>query len=89
MPSGNDANVTFKADMRLPLKQKDLLKTPTPGKVFAAGDFNGWNTTATELTDADGDSVYTKTEVIKSAQLINYKFLYGNKTGRNKLGKRS
>ncbi len=84
MPSGANANVTFKADMRLPLKQKDLLKTPTPGKVFAAGDFNGWNTTATELTDADGDSIYTKTEVIKSAQLINYKFLYGDKGGGTK-----
>ncbi len=84
MPTGANANVTFKADMRLPLKQRDLLLTPTKGKVFAAGDFNGWNTTATELTDADGDSIYTKTEVIKSGQMINYKFLYGDKGGGTK-----
>ncbi len=79
MPSGADANVTFKANMKLPLKQKDLVKAT--GKVYAAGSFNEWNTTADELTDPDGDSVYTKTVVIKSAQLINYKFLYGNKAG--------
>ncbi|MFA3783697.1 T9SS type A sorting domain-containing protein [Melioribacteraceae bacterium 4301-Me] len=79
MPSGNPANVTFNADMRLPIKQGDLI--PGVGKVYVAGDFNGWNTTADELTDTDGDSVYSKTVQINSAQLIHYKFLYGNQSG--------
>lgn len=78
--TGAKAVVEFRANMKLPLKQGDLLKTPLPGKVFIAGDFNGWNTTATELKDADGDSIYTATlDTIKSATKINYKFLYGNK----------
>ncbi len=78
--SGAKANVEFRANMKLPLKQGDLLKTPIPGKVFIAGDFNGWNTSATELVDADGDSIYTATlDTIKSGTTINYKFLYSNK----------
>lgn len=79
MPSGAAANVTFEADMRLPIKQGNLI--PGSGKVYVAGDFNGWNTTADELTDSNGDSVYTKTVQINSAQLIHYKFLYGDKSG--------
>ncbi len=78
--SGAKAVVEFRANMKLPLKQGDLVKTPLPGKVFAAGDFNGWSTTLTELKDADGDSIYTATlDTIKSGTKINYKFLYGNK----------
>lgn len=80
MPSGANAQVTFITDMRLPLKQKDLVKAT--GKVFAAGSFNGWSTTATELKDADGDSLYSAlVDTVKSGQLINYKFLYTNKSG--------
>ncbi len=81
MPTGADAEVTFKADMRLPMKQQTLVKGT--GKVYAAGDFNGWNTTATELVAgaAPQDSIYSATVTIKSAQLINYKFLYTDKNG--------
>lgn len=79
MPSGNPANVTFKADMRLPIKQGDLVIGS--GKVFVAGDFNGWSTSQDELIDDNNDSVYTKTVQINSGQLINYKFLYINKSG--------
>ncbi|MFA7418383.1 MAG: T9SS type A sorting domain-containing protein [Melioribacteraceae bacterium] len=78
--SGAKATVEFRANMKLPLKQGDLLKTPIPGKVFIAGDFNGWNTSATELTDADDDSIYTATlDTITSGTTVNYKFLYSNK----------
>jgi len=78
--SGVNATVNFVANMKLPLKQGDLVKTPLPGKVFAAGDFNGWSTSATELKDDDGDSLYTATvDTIKSGTTINYKFLYSNK----------
>ena len=79
--SGAKATVNFVANMKLPLKQGDLVKTPLPGKVFAAGDFNGWSTSATELKDDDGDSLYTATvDTIKSGTTINYKFLYSNKS---------
>lgn len=79
MPSGNPANVTFKADMRLPIKQGELIIGV--GKVYVAGDFNGWSTSQDELTDDNNDSVYTKTVQINSGQMINYKFLYINKSG--------
>ncbi|MDH7605072.1 MAG: carbohydrate-binding module family 20 domain-containing protein [Melioribacter sp.] len=79
MPSGNPANVTFKADMRLPIKQGELI--PGTGKVFVAGDFNSWSTSQDELIDDNNDSVYTKTVQINSGQMINYKFLYTNKSG--------
>lgn len=79
MPSGNPAQVTFKADMRLPIKQGDLI--PGSGQVFVAGSFNGWSTSQDELIDDDNDSVYTKTVEINSGQTINYKFLYTNKSG--------
>ncbi|MGK9475577.1 carbohydrate-binding module family 20 domain-containing protein [Melioribacter sp. OK-6-Me] len=79
MPSGNPAQVTFKADMRLPIKQGELI--PGTGKVFVAGSFNNWSTSQDELTDDDNDSVYSKTVEINSGQTINYKFLYTNKSG--------
>jgi hypothetical protein len=79
MPSGSPAQVTFKADMRLPIKQGDLV--PGSGQVFVAGSFNDWSTTQDELIDDDNDSVYTKTVEINSGQTINYKFLYTNKSG--------
>ena len=79
MPSGNPANVTFKADMRLPIKQGELI--PGTGKVFVAGDFNNWSTSQDELIDDNNDSVYTKTVQINSGRMINYKFLYTNKSG--------
>lgn len=80
MPSGAKATVKFIADMRGPLKKGDINKAT--GKVFAAGDFNGWSTTKTELKDTKGDSTYSAiVDTIKSGQLINYKFLYDKKAG--------
>ncbi|MEG8946386.1 T9SS type A sorting domain-containing protein [Rosettibacter firmus] len=79
MPSGNPANVTFKADMRLPIKQGELVVGS--GKVFVAGNFNSWSVSQDELTDDDNDSVYTKTVQINSGQMIYYKFLFTNKSG--------
>lgn len=77
MPSGNPANVTFKIDMRIPFKQKLL----TTGKVYVAGDFNGWSTTATPLTGPAADSTYSAVVVINSATLIHWKTIYTDKNG--------
>ncbi len=79
MPSGNPANVTFKADMRLPIKQGELVMGT--GKVYVAGNFNNWSNSQDELTDDDQDSIYTNTVQINSGQMIYYKFLYVNKSG--------
>ncbi|MCX6170123.1 MAG: T9SS type A sorting domain-containing protein [Ignavibacteriales bacterium] len=79
MPSGASADVTFKIDMRIPFKQKKL--DSVTGKVFVAGDFNGWNTTANQLTGPAADSTYTALIPINSAQLIHYKFLFNDKSG--------
>jgi Secretion system C-terminal sorting domain/Starch binding domain len=75
MPSGNKAVVKFTADMRLPIIQASLdLKT---GKVYVAGDFNSWSTSATQLAGPATDSTYTvRVDTIKSGTLIHYKFLY-------------
>jgi hypothetical protein len=51
--------VEFNVNMSI----KALKGTFTPGErqVFLAGNFNGWNTSATEMTDNDNDSIYTTT----------------------------
>ena len=45
--------------------------------VYVAGTFNGWDPTATELTDEDGDGIYTATVSVDSPQEVEYKFLNG------------
>jgi len=77
MPSGAKTVVKFIADMRLPFKKGDL--DPVHGKVFVAGDFNGWTTSGMPLTGPAQDSTYTvRVDTLKSGVLINYKFLYTN-----------
>lgn len=79
MPSGASANVTFKVDMRMPFKQRRLDKVT--GKVFVAGDLNGWSTTANQLAGPAADSTYSAVIPLNSGQLIHYKFLYNDNSG--------
>ncbi len=75
MPSGNPASVTFNVDMRIPIRKGDL--DPSNDTVRVAGSFNGWSTSANDMTDDDGDSTYTVTvDTINSAQLIKFKFIF-------------
>lgn len=54
--------------------------------VHVAGSFNSWNTTTTELTDADGDGVYSVTiSVPASNEPYQYKFLNGNAWGKEEI----
>ena len=47
--------------------------------VHIAGDFQGWDPGATELTDADGDMVYEHTHTFEpELTSIEYKFINGN-----------
>ncbi len=64
-------NVTFKADMNL--------QTVDPTGVFLAGSFQGWNATATPMTDADMDGIYEVTLAISEpvGTVIQFKFLNG------------
>ena len=79
MPSGNPVGVNFTADMKTAFRKNAL--DPVTGKVYVAGDFNGWDKAQGQLTGPAADSTYTATFQINSAQLLHYKFLYDNKTG--------
>lgn len=79
--------VTFNVDMTLPIKTGF---NPTSGKVYVAGNFTDWGTSAVEMTDPDGDKVYSvkvsKTSAgadIKSGDLLIYKFIYSVNTPSN------
>jgi len=76
MPSGNPASVTFNVDMRLPARAGTF--DPSARTVFVAGSFTDWGTSPVAMTDPDGDSTYSVTTDINSAQLIQYKYIYAN-----------
>ncbi|MGE5845630.1 MAG: hypothetical protein ACM34O_02815, partial [Ignavibacteria bacterium] len=76
IPSGAPANVTFEVDMSLPIQQ--VADFATTKKVKVAGSFTNWQTNPIEMLDGDGDSVYTVTTPVNSAQLIAFKFIYTN-----------
>ncbi|MCI0563327.1 MAG: hypothetical protein MN733_33035, partial [Nitrososphaera sp.] len=78
MPSGDTTNVTFEVDMRLRAKQGNPALTPGVHKVYVAGSFTDWATSAVEMSDANNDSVYTVTTSITSGQLIKYKFIFAD-----------
>ena len=51
----------------------------SPFGVHVAGDFQGWDPAATELTDPDGDMIYESLEVLTSdITEIEYKIINGN-----------
>jgi Secretion system C-terminal sorting domain len=49
----------------------------TFGKVYASGTFNSWSGTSNEMTDPDGDKVYT-TEITAPQGPLEYKFTIDN-----------
>lgn len=64
-----NVNVTFKVDMSL--------QTVSPDGVHLVGDFQGWNATATPMTNI-GSGIYSVTLPIQSGGYQEYKFLNGN-----------
>ena len=72
--SGMATDVIFNVDMRGPARSNF---DPSTGHVFVAGNFTNWGTDAVEMTDADGDSVYTVTvNTLNSGDLAIYKFIH-------------
>ena len=45
--------------------------------VYVAGSFNGWDATATQMSDDDGDGVYSVSVTVPLGSDIQYKFLNG------------
>lgn len=66
-------SVTFNIDMGVAVAKKTYnIGDP----VTVAGSFNGWSTSATALTDADGDTVYSVTvDGLTPGTVLNFKFL--------------
>ncbi|MEL6866749.1 MAG: hypothetical protein AAFP19_20165 [Bacteroidota bacterium] len=67
-----NAGVTFTVDMNDEIISGEF--DATTGKVYVAGDFQGWMGDADELTDPDGDGVYSGTFTLDEGD-IEYKFV--------------
>jgi len=71
--TGVSAPVTFNIDMRGPLAGPMELAD----HVYIAGNFTDWGTSAVELTDTDGDSVYSgDIATFTSGDIARYKFIW-------------
>ena len=53
-------------------------QTVSPNGIHIAGTFNDWSTTESQMTDTDGDSVYTFTAAFTAGDVVEYKFINGN-----------
>jgi hypothetical protein len=72
--SGVTASVTFNVDMHGPAKSTF---DPSADHVFIAGNFTDWQNSAIEMTDPEGDSVYSVTvDTLTSGDLVIYKFVH-------------
>jgi|GEM_PF-2070507 len=74
-------NVTFQADLRPAVANCRF--DPATGSVFLRGSaFGEWaEASAVQLSDTDGDRIYTTTQAVAPGVAINYKFLAPNVTG--------
>ncbi len=70
-------NVTFQVNMSNMIAQFGM---PDSG-VHVAGAFQGWNPSATTLTDPDGDGIYTTTISVNNNSFYEYKYVFGNAWG--------
>ncbi len=71
--TGVATDVTFNVNMTLPI---NMGMNPGTAVVGIAGNFNGWSTTATTLSDPDGDKIYSGTVSTTSGEILVYKFIY-------------
>jgi len=69
----DSVDVTFVVDM--------LYQTVSANGVHVAGNFQGWDPAASELTDADGDGKYEASFTFAVGQALEYKFVNGNAWG--------
>ena len=90
-PGGATANVAswdsavFNMDCRQPATYHVSVnmnqQTVSTNGVHLAGNFQGWNPSATAMTDANGDGVYEYTISTFVGEKIEYKFINGNAWG--------
>jgi hypothetical protein len=90
-PGGSTANVpsydsaTFDMDCRQPATYHVSVnmnqQTVSTNGVHIAGNFQGWNPSATAMTDANGDGIYEYTINTFVGEKIEYKFINGNAWG--------
>ncbi len=74
--TGIQSPINFSVDMQLPA-QGDF--DPSTDHVWVAGNLTNWGTGAVEMTDSDGDTIYTVTiSDFISGDLAIYKFVYGS-----------
>jgi hypothetical protein len=67
--SQNLINVTWQVDMSE--------AGANPAGVFIAGSFQGWTAGASQMTDANGDGIYTYTQQVEAGAYIMWKYLNG------------
>ncbi len=77
----SEVNVTFNVDMNF--------EVVSANGVHVAGSFQGWDPSATEMLDGDGDGVYSVTLAITSGDTVEYKFVNGNAWGGDEANNRS
>jgi hypothetical protein len=71
--------VEFKVDMSVAALKGSFV--PGTDMVKLSGNFNGWSNGATEMTDADGDSIYTVTiDTFAVSDTLSFKFITGAST---------
>ena len=76
---GGANNVTFQVDMSI--KQRELIFDPAADIVVVRGSFNGWGGNDQEVTDADGDTVYTGTFETGTDDTCYYKYVISKGDG--------
>ena len=53
-------------------------ETIDPNGVHIAGSFQGWNASATPMSDSNADGIYEATVNLVEGEVVNYKFINGN-----------
>jgi hypothetical protein len=72
--------VTFQVNMKIKMLEQTFL--PGSGDIVrVAGSFNNWGSSTDTLTDANHDSIYTKTITLNENQAIEYKYLKTARSG--------
>ena len=69
------------AQVNLTLNVDMTYQSVSESGVHVAGSFQGWNPSSTQLTDDDGDNIYSVTISVDANSSHEYKFLNGNYWG--------
>jgi len=81
-------NLTLQVNMKVQIAKGNF--NPSTDVVRCAGAFQGWDpTTAPDMSDSDGDSIYTVTYSVDPNNTYEYKFLIGTNWGQDESHNRS